>query len=187
LLGDEIHERTNPSLMNVGCGSCRELMGITPEICTSSAKITCVDTDNDALAFAQDRLSYAGLMPQVELRKYNALRMFDDETNEHEFGKQDIIYSVGLFDYLPSDFLTKLFAALYRLLNPRGKLIAAFKDADTYRPQDYHWIVDWDGFLQRTKKDFREIMTGAGIPSEAISETSIESGVIVFYTMTQLT
>lgn len=185
MLGDEISKRVNPSVMNIGCGSCRELMGIAPEIMDSEAKIICVDMDNGALAFAQDRLSYAGILPQVELRRYNALRMFDDDTNTIEFGKQDIIYSVGLFDYLPSDFLVKLFRSLYTLLNPGGKLIAAFKDAGRYRSQDYHWLVDWDGFLQRNEDDFRNIFTEATIPSSAMEEVREDSGVIVFYTITK--
>lgn len=185
LLSSEIRKRRKPHILNVGCGSCRELMGIAPEIMDSEAVVTCVDSDNDALAFAQDRLSYAGIISQVELRRYNALRMFDDETNMTEFGKQDIIYSVGLFDYLPSDFLIKLFAALYRLLNPGGKLIAAFKDAARYRSQDYHWIADWDGFLQRREEDFREILSGAGIPDGTVSETREETGAIVFYVITR--
>ncbi|HWR58464.1 MAG TPA: methyltransferase [Thermodesulfovibrionales bacterium] len=185
LLRDELLKRQTPSILNIACGSCRELMGIAPEIMDSGARITCIDMDNDALAFAQDRLSYAGILPQVELRKYNAIRMFDDETNMAEFGKQDIIYSVGLFDYLPDDFLIKLLRALYTLLNPGGKLIAAFKDADRYRSQDYHWIADWDGFLQRTGKDFLAILSEADVPSSRISEAREETGIIVFYTATK--
>ena len=61
--------------------------------------------------------------------------MFDLETAQTEFGMQDIIYSVGFFDYLPDDFLVKLLSSLYMLLNPGGKLFAAFKDADRYQPQ----------------------------------------------------
>jgi SAM-dependent methyltransferase len=185
ILSEEVRKRRQPAILNIACGSCRELMGIAPEIIDSEARIVCVDTDNDALAFAQDRLSYAGIISQVELRKYNALRMFDDETNVAEFGNQDIIYSVGLFDYLPSDFLVKLFRPLYALLNPGGKLIAAFKDAGRYRSQDYHWISDWDGFLQREEEDFRGIMAEAGIPDECIAETREDSGVIVFYVITK--
>ena len=185
MLGDEIQQRQLPFVMNIGCGSCRELMGIAPEITDSEARIICVDNDNDALAYAQDRLDYVGILPQVVLRKYNALRMFDDETNMAEFGKQDIIYSVGLFDYLPDDFLVKLLRALYNLLNPGGKLIAAFKDASRYRSQDYHWLVDWDGFLQRNGDDFRRILSEATIPSMAIEEKREDSGVIVFYTITK--
>ena len=83
--------------------------------------MTCVDLDDDSLAFAANRLSHTGISPvvsnQVVLRKYNAIRMFDHELNIQEFGSQDLIYSVGFFDYLASDFLTKLFKGLFVLIN----------------------------------------------------------------------
>lgn len=181
LLREEINNRRNPSILNIACGSCRELMGLVPDIIASGAQITCIDNDSDALNFAQSRLSHPSLLPQIEFYKYNALRMFDDELNMIEFGEQDIIYSVGLFDYLPDDFLVKLLRALYNLLNSGGKLLAAFKDADKYSSQEYHWIADWDGFLQRTPGDFDRILAQAGIPEKALSVMREESGVIIFY------
>ena len=44
--------------------------------------------------------------------------MFDHELNMSEFGMQDIIYSVGFFDYLESDFLvTTMLKASYACSN----------------------------------------------------------------------
>jgi cyclopropane fatty-acyl-phospholipid synthase-like methyltransferase len=158
---------------------------LAPEIENSGAKFTCIDLDNDALAFAANRLSYTNISPTisnlVNIRKYNAVRMFDHELNMSEFGKQDIIYSVGFFDYLQSDFLANLFNALYNLLNPGGLLITSFKDAARYSSQQYRWIVDWDGFLQRTEEDFMDIFHESQIPYSSISEIRDESGIIVFY------
>jgi hypothetical protein len=66
-----------------------------------------------------------------------------------------------------------------------GKLITSFKDAERYRSQEYHWIFDWDGFLQRTEEDFRNILFEAGIPDTSISEVREDSGIIVFYVITK--
>lgn len=189
ILKEELLKRQKLSVLNIACGSCREVVELASVIDKSKAKFTCIDLDNDALSFAADRLSYTGISPlfsnQVKLRKYNALRMFDHELNMSEFGKQDIIYSVGFYDYLESDFLARLFRELYDLLNPGGKLITSFKDANRYRYSDYHWIVDWDGFLQRTEDDFMGIFSNANIPFSAITEMREESGVIVFYVITK--
>ena len=185
ILRKELKNRERPSVLNIACGSCREVFELAPEIEHSRANVTCIDIDNDALAHAANRLSYTNISPLssnlVKFRKYNALRMFDHELNVQEFGLQDVIYSVGFFDYLESDFLTNLFGALYKLLKPGGKLIASFKDAERYRHQDYHWLVDWDGFLQRTEKDFMEIFSDAAVPLSRISISREESGVIIFY------
>ena len=186
LLKEELLSRNNPKVLDVACGSCREVFELAPEIKTSGAKFTCIDIDNAALEFALDRFAYAGLTEEhTELIQYNALRMFDLETAQTEFGMQDIIYSIGFFDYLPDDFLTKLLNSLYLLLNPGGKLFASFKDADRYPPQIFHWLVDWDGFLQRTEKDFLNVFKDANIPSNALSMTRVDSGSIVFYSITK--
>ena len=182
LLRDELSTRENPKVLDIACGSCREVSMLVPEIKKSKAQFTCVDLDGDALDFAENRLAPSDLVPeQIKLIKYNALRMFDLDIAKAEFGQQDIIYSVGYFDYLPDDFLVKLLRSLYALLNTGGKLIAAFKDADRYRAQEYHWIADWDGFLQRTENDFERILSEAGIPAQAMTMTRDRTGVIIFY------
>src|SRR4030042_1348542 len=187
ILRNELLDRQKPSVLNIACVLCREVFELAPEIEKSGAKITCIDLDNDALSFAANRLSYTNVSTltsdQINLRKYNALRMFDHELNMSEFGKQDIIYSVGFFDYLESEFLSKLLGTLYAMLKPGGKLIASFKDAKRYRHKDFHWISDWDGFLQRNEEDFRSIFFDAKIPEDAITELREDSGVIVFYTL----
>jgi SAM-dependent methyltransferase len=186
LLKEELLSRSNPKVLDVACGSCREVFELAPEIKASGAKFTCIDLDSAALDFALDRFAYAELSEEhTELLEYNALRMFDLETAQTEFGMQDIIYSIGFFDYLPDEFLAKLLSSLYLLLNPGGKLIASFKDVDHYRPEVFHWLVDWDGFLQRTEKDFDRVLGEANIPSSALSKTRVDSGSIVFYTATK--
>jgi SAM-dependent methyltransferase len=185
VLREEIAKRERPALLNIACGSSRELMGLSPEITASGARITCIDTDNDALSFAQSRLAYTGVSDQIEFRKYNALRLFDYDLAMSDFGKQDVIYSVGLFDYLPSDFLVRMFRTLYRLLNDHGTLILAFKDAARYDHHFFHWLVDWNGFQQRGEEDFRKIIADAGIPHSSLTEFREENGIIVFYLATR--
>jgi SAM-dependent methyltransferase len=185
IIRHEITLRDAASVLNIACGSCRELMGLAPDIARTKAQVTCIDMDADALAFAMERLSFTEASENIAFRKYNAARMFDDELNMAAFGKTDIIYSAGLFDYLPSEFLAKVLGALYRLLSGNGTLIAAFKDATRYRHQDFHWLVDWTGFLQRTEKEFLAILDNAGIPAPAIREERDDTGIILFYLITK--
>jgi SAM-dependent methyltransferase len=186
LLKKELVNRGKAKVLDVACGSCREVFELAPEIKASGAKFTCVDLDPAALDFALDRFAYAGLTEEhTELIQYNALRMFDNENARTEFGMQDIIYSIGFFDYLPDDFLVKLLNSLYMLLNPGGKLFVSFKDADRYRSELFRWLVDWDGFLQRTEKDFLKVFRDANIPDSALSMSRVDSGSIVFYSITK--
>jgi len=186
LLRNELMNGHKPKVLDVACGSCREISELAPEIITSGARFTCIDADADALKFALNRLSYTGLSSdRVEFVKYNALRMFDDETARAEFGMQDIIYSVGFFDYLPNDFLEKLLRTLFKLLNPGGKLIASFKDANRHKAQAFHWLTGWDVFFQRAEDDFERILREAGIPHSALSVSRDRTGAILFHTITK--
>lgn len=183
LLLAELLARTGPSVLDVACGSCREVFELSPEIKTSGALFTCVDIDSDALDFSRDRLAQTGILADhVQLITYNALRMFDPEMARAEFGTRDVIYSLGFFDYLPDDFLVKMLRSLYLMLNPGGVLIAAFKDAANYSPHIYHWLVYWDEFLQRHESDFVGLMREAGIPDKAVTAHGVDSGTIIFYT-----
>jgi SAM-dependent methyltransferase len=183
LLKADLESRENPRVLDIACGSCREIPEVVPEIKKSNARLTCIDLDNDALNFALDRLAMFGVADQVEFLKFNALRLFDLDIAMAEFGLQDVIYSVGYFDYLPDEFLVKMLRTLYSMLKPGGTLIAAFKDADLYNHQLYHWLVDWDGFFQRRMDDFARILDEAGIPGHARKLSRVEAGMIVFYSL----
>lgn len=156
LLMEEIQNRKGASMLNIACGSCRELMGLAVDIIDYKTNVTCIDNDEDALRFSMKRLSTLGLDDYVKFFKYNAVRMFDVDSSMSEFKGQDIIYSVGFFDYLPSDFLIRMFKSLYNILNPGGVIIVAFKDADRYDHRLFHWMVDWDAF----SREIRRIFTG---------------------------
>jgi extracellular factor (EF) 3-hydroxypalmitic acid methyl ester biosynthesis protein len=182
LLDREMRGRQAAKFLDIACGSCRELVELAPEIKASGAQVTCVDFDADALDFAANRLVSAGVpQEQTTFRRYNALKMIKRDRNLKEFGMQDVIYSVGFFDYLQNEALVPLLSSLYALLNPGGVLIMSFKDSRRYRVQEYHWFVDWDGFLLRTGEDSREVLARAGIPLDHVTTAPEKSGVIFFY------
>lgn len=185
ILRKEIEKRKDPKILDIACGSCRELLEIAPDI-KKAKKITCIDFDSDSLKFSLDRLSYAGLQPeQIEFRKYNALRMVNYERNLREFGMQDIIYSTGFFDYLEDEVLIRLLSSLYKLLSPKGSLIASFKECLRYKNFDTQWLVEWDGFKQRTVEDMYNLFRKAWIPHTALTTVRDSSGVIIFFTATK--
>lgn len=185
LLQAELESRSKPSILDVACGSCREIFELSPDIERSGAKITCIDFDSEALDFAANRISYTGILDQLEFRKYNAFKMVNHERNIKEFGMQDVIYSVGFFDYIEDETLIRMLGSFYKLLNNGGNLIASFKDCRRYATSFYHWMVDWSAFYQRTEEDCWRLMERVGIPSEKISFSRDSSGVIMFFIATR--
>lgn len=181
ILKEELKEREAPQILNIGCGSCREIFELVPEMSEADAKVTCLDSDSDALTFASNRLSYAAdIWSDITLRKYNVLRMVNHKKNTKEFGPQDIIYSAGLFVYLEDDVLVRLVEALYLLLKPGGKLIIGIEDRSRYRPQEYHWLIDWASLMGRTEHESRVMFEKAGVPEDALTIVRDRTGVIIF-------
>lgn len=186
ILQREMAARKNPSVMDIACGPCREIVEMSEEIKRAGASFICVDHDPEALEYSKDRMAKIGLpMGKVQFHQYNALKMVNHERNLQEFGAQDIIYSVGLFDYLSDDVLVKLLKALYDLLKPGGILIASFKDSNKYSTFIYHWIVEWNAFLQRKEQDVLALYERAGFPAGTVVTTRTDSKVIVFYNVSK--
>ena len=180
ILGREFRKKEGQCFFDIGCGSSRDLFEMAEDIRGSDARVTCLDIDEDALRFSLDRLTYAGLGDRVKFRKYNVVRLINRAKNLREFGKQDIIYSAGVFNYLPDKIVPNLIDALYELLNPGGKLIIALEDATRYRPQNCHWGLKWDALIQRTEADCRALFEAAGFPKGAMKIKRDETGVIMF-------
>ncbi|MCU0961300.1 MAG: class I SAM-dependent methyltransferase [Pirellulaceae bacterium] len=181
ILADKMREHRGARILNIGCGPCREITELAPVILDTSARIVCVDHDQDALAYAAGRLEQCHLQNHVELRHYNALRMVHAQRNVREFGLFNAIYTIGLLDYLTDDVLVRLLAALHLTLCPRGELIAVFKDCDRYDTTDYHWLVQWTGFRQRTRHDSWRLLELAGIPRDAVTIQRSQDDVMIFY------
>ena len=182
LLIEELQQRKDPTVLNVACGSCREIFDIASAFMKSNAKVTCLDHDSEALKYSEDRLKYLSLPENmITYRRYNAFRMVNHDRNVNEFGYQDIIYSTGFYDYVEDKDLIRMLNAAYKLLNPGGTLIASFKDCERYSTVDYHWLVKWNAFYQRTLTDMDNLLRQTMIPDITITKKRDKSGVIVFY------
>lgn len=181
ILAAEMRERQGARILNIGCGPCRELIELASVIRDTRTQVTCVDFDADALKYSAERVRESGLQDHVEFRRYNALRMINAERNVREFGRFDVIYTIGLLDYLADDVLIRMIRALYETLQPGGTFIAVFKDCDRYDTIDYHWLVDWSGFLQRTRQESWQLILEAGIPHDAVTIQRSQDDVMIFY------
>ena len=180
-LAEQLLGREQAQVLNIGCGPCREVLELAPVIEQTGAHFTNVDFDTDALTFSARRLIEAGIGDQVSFRQYNAIRMVNTNKNLREFGRFDIIYTIGLLDYLTDEVLVRLIRSLHATLNPGGVLIAVFKDCDNYATEDYHWLVDWSAFYQRDAKASRAVLEAAGITGENISVSKTSDSVMIFY------
>lgn len=151
------------SIMNVACGPCREYRDPLLHPGGHQVKITCIDNEPDALNYVSEQIvpTYEGTTTEFQMVRYNAIRLSSARVSRRKFGAQDIIYSVGLCDYLPDRLLVPMFTGLRESLNDDGVLYIAFKDCKQYENTDYHWLVDWH-FLPREESDCWRLFKQAG-------------------------
>jgi len=168
--------------LNIACGPCRELTLILDR--AAASVVYCVDSDPNALKHAASLLE-RGTNWYFEFIEENAFRFVNAKRTVQRYGSLSTIYSAGLFDYIATDKLVPIIAALYEALAPGGALIAPFKDRDHYETFDYHWLAKWTYFYQRRKVEFDEVFRLADVPESAIKVTRDESGVLLFYVITK--
>jgi len=183
-LVDELDRREGDvSILNVASGACREYLGGFKPHPDRQVKLTCVDNDTEALEFAQgvtaSALAASGI--QARFMRYNALRMTSAAANVRTFGKNDIIYSIGLCDYIPDEYLIPLMQGLRESLAEGGVVYLAFKDAMRYDKVEYQWLMDWY-FFQRTEEEFLQLFEKSGYDLSRIEITRDSTGVILNYT-----
>lgn len=166
-------------ILDIASGPCREYMNWPSQL----PAIDVVAMDSDPRAIEYVNTTVATQMPKpsrLSSIQYNAFRTRSPEATIQKFGKFDIIYSVGLCDYLTDDVLVKLLSAWHETLSDNGVLFVAFKDTIRYDQTVYQWHLDWF-FYQRTVKDVLTLYEQAGFDLGNIETTRDETGIITGY------
>ncbi|MBI1247017.1 methyltransferase domain-containing protein [bacterium] len=180
-LENEINSREGDlRILDIACGPCREFLD-WPEFAGRNIEVIAMDNDPVALEYIEATVA-SQLPPSTKLTpvRYNAMRARNSEATKKNFGTFDIIYSVGLADYLTDEHLIGIFAGLGDSLNENGALVIAFKDTDRYDETPYQWHLDWF-FYQRTVEDVLNVYENAGFNTQKMKLTRDRTGIIVNY------
>ena len=167
-------------VMNIASGTCQEWYELLPTVADNALSLTCIDFDRMALDYARTRL--AGLRKKVEIDyvKENALKLAVRKDNANRYGFYNIIYSFGLYDYLPDRSLKKLLKSQFDLLKENGKMILTFKDKQRYEGTKHAWFCDWH-FVKRSEQDVLKLLGEAGFDQKKVFVSWEDSGIIVFF------
>jgi SAM-dependent methyltransferase len=164
----------NPNILDLACGPCQSLRELLP-LLKEPGRIRLRGLDVDELAQYNNRGFFQrdhGLSWDFEVA--NALTS-DLGTREY-----DIVYSTGLYDYVPSRLLADVWRRVYASLKPGGIAILSVKDGRAFCPLFYRWAIDWSQFYIRDEKEFESIMTSAELPApESIDRDA--TGCILLY------
>ncbi len=181
-LENELKRRKkNVSVLDVACGPCQEYARGINLPNDNNVQITLLDYDRGALEYVENNV----IKPRPDRShfrciRYNALRMRSAERFIQQYGKYDILYSVGLCDYIANQQLIPMLHGWREMVNEGGFVYVAFKDAELYTTPIYQWVTDWH-FLQRTQDDCTQIMEAAGFDLDQLEISRDSSGVIMNY------
>lgn len=156
---DRVVEGLEPggAILSVGCGGASDLVEIAG-LRGEGISITLVDIDEDALALASERVSWADEVTCINGDAVRALRSMDQQFDRIVFG--------GLFDYLNDRAVRLLLKLSYeRLLKPSGRIV--FTNLSSHSTFDVwlEFLASWQ-MIYRTKNKVQELVHAADIPVE---------------------
>ena len=175
-----ISNKNSHILFNVGCGGSRELRELNFDHKGEGLALYLLDFDREAIDFSIKNLQ--ANMPKSNITSINIdvkELTTKDGLSKLKLKQPDLIYSIGLFDYLPDKIIISLLANLLNLLRESGMIIFAHKDYTLYNPRIADWFCDWR-YYSRTQKDFDKIFVALGIEPKSVSFSREKDGYIFF-------
>lgn len=142
LLGGYLQKNEAIKICSIGCGGARELWELGDGLKHSNVML--VDFDSRAIDFAQRRLKPFAKNIDVLCQDVSRWNLAG-----HSF---DIMYSFGLFDYLPDAIVHRLIRRSKRHLVRGGKYIFALKDYTQFNTHFYYFLGDVE-FVRRSVED----------------------------------
>ncbi len=168
----KLEKQENISIMNLACGSNRELFDFLSGFEKSQAiEALCIDIDPDALAYTNRHVNVFNHQATVRLMNENIVKWALGRAR-HDFGQQDIIYSSGLTDYLERRLFVKLIERCHGQLRDGGVLIVGNFSPTNPNRQFMDHILHWK-LIHRDEQELRDIFseTAFGGNVDVISET----------------
>jgi len=158
-------------ILSLGCGPAQEVVRyLEAPNRQRAAKFTLIDQDHDALASVHRRC-YPHIARRADGTEINCLemtfkRLLGDDDVFDDLPEQDLIYSMGLVDYLTPRRARQLVEALYAKLSSGGRLVIGnMSDAATGNQWPMEFLCDWT-VVYRSRNEM--LAMAAELPSAKI-------------------
>ncbi len=161
ILKEALKKKKDINILNLACGSSREIFEIfneEPDSLSQIRNFVLLDQDKRALDFSKDRIGQFSNSSNFEYIENDVLAFLREYKKWIEkWGEFDLIYSIGLADYLPNSVLGPLANYGFQMLSPEGKFIIAHKNTKVFTSPISDWGADWK-FLPRNENDVENLL-----------------------------
>ncbi|MFQ5787952.1 MAG: hypothetical protein ACE5H1_08210, partial [Thermodesulfobacteriota bacterium] len=161
------------SITSIGCGPAKEvqefiLHGIEADNC----EFNLIDAERSALRYCQDKVLEAkhsrGVGTKIKILNKSVAEILRNKNNPLS-AKQDLIYSVGLFDYLSADLCISLIRIFYENLKPNGTLIIGNFDPSNETRNYMEYAMEWH-LIYRNGQDMLDLASSLTDKAECFVE-----------------
>ncbi|UCH80765.1 MAG: class I SAM-dependent methyltransferase [Nitrospiraceae bacterium] len=174
LLGMLLNGGEHLKILSVGCGGCRDIMGISGFISKVNFELIINDIDSDALELSRKRLEHLKHLHVIPGNIIQAVRKVEN------LGPFDLIVTGGMFDHM-SDRHVAFFLkqTIKNLLKRGGRLFFANSIEENPFKVWMEYLADWK-LNYRSEDNVRNLMNDAGFDRDAISISKDETKLTYF-------
>lgn len=147
-------------ITSLACGAGREMFDFMGQASDSETIFSSLlDIDIEALTYSSHLAAEAGLQGQVLFAKENVLHLAMGR-GKTRLPPQNVIYSIGLADYLKDEVVTRMINWMYDTLKPGGyAVVGNFSDSNPDHDFMDH-ILDWR-LYHRSVDDMKRIFAAS--------------------------
>ena len=176
------------SLMSIGCGPATEIQElIRANPMSDPCRVTLVDAEQEALHHCRVKISELKEATQSRISVYFLNRSIHqlilDPYLLNQLAGRDLIYAMGLFDYLPMPIAKRLLQKLHRLLSDKGELIIGNLDSSCDSRYFMEYAAEWY-LIYRTPEEMMRLAEGIPVPVQASVEKD-QTGTQLYLSITQ--
>ncbi len=156
-------------ITSLACGPAREVFDAFSQLEDPTVlHANLLDIDLQALAFVADKAASEGLVRQMSFVSENLIRLALGRS-ESDIRDQDLVYSIGLIDYLGDDLVVRLMDLVHGMLRPGGRIILGNIHPRNHTRGLMDHVLDWK-LVHRTEADMDRLFAASafGRPSTNI-------------------
>jgi CRP-like cAMP-binding protein/SAM-dependent methyltransferase len=175
----EMQERWTRSepmrLCSLACGPAREIFDLLEGDAAANIHATCLDIDPEAVTFVRAIAEEKGVADHITLVVENLIRLAQGR-GRVQVGEQDLIYSMGLIDYLQDEVVVALLDWCHDTLAPGGSValgnFASGNPDKGYLDHVLEWVL-----IHRSPEDLRKLFVRSRFGSAPVEIRRDETGV----------